>query len=126
VTKPEIITRWEARRDELRRLKAQVSGAIICDEMLRDLESLFSADENDLLTIKDAAQLSGYSREHLGRLVQEGKIPNAGRPNAPRVRRCDLPIKPGHLPEMQEPRHLTSSSKSQIVRSVVVQGKGTR
>jgi hypothetical protein len=39
--------------------------------------------------------VSGYSADHLGELVREGKIPNAGRKNAPLIRRLDLPMKAG-------------------------------
>ena len=34
---------------------------------------------------------SCYSAAHLGRLVREGKVPNAGRPGTPRIARGDLP-----------------------------------
>lgn len=50
---------------------------------------------NQQLTLAQAARESGYSPEHLGRFVRLGKIPNAGRPNAPRIRRGDVPHKPG-------------------------------
>jgi hypothetical protein len=66
------------------------------------------------LTLAQAAQESGYSREHLGRLIREGTLPNAGRPNAPRVRRRDLPRKT--VSETTVPPHL---SREQIVRSVI-------
>ncbi len=46
-----------------------------------------------VLTLTEAAATSGYSADHLGHLVREGKIPNAGRPGAPRIALRDLPRK---------------------------------
>lgn len=43
------------------------------------------------LTLAEAAEASGYSQSHLGRMVAEGKIENAGERGSPRVRRGDLP-----------------------------------
>ena len=47
------------------------------------------------LTLTEASNESGYSKRRLRELVAEGAIPNAGRKNAPRIRRGDLPRKPG-------------------------------
>lgn len=71
---------------------------------------------NQQLTLAQAARESGYSVAHLGRYVAMGKIPNAGRPNAPRIRRGDVPHKPGAL----RPKPLTLMvDRTQIARSVV-------
>jgi hypothetical protein len=76
------------------------------------------------LTLTEAAHRSGYSREHLGRLVATGTIPNAGRPNAPRIRVADLPRKAGHLPPQQEDSQIAGASRRQIVRSIVRPSNG--
>lgn len=75
-----------------------------------ELEKALAAEEQQPLTLRQAANLSGYSVDHLGRLVREGKIPNAGRPNAPRVRRADVPNKPGR----PQP-----GTKEDIVRAII-------
>src|SRR5215216_3412270 len=54
---------------------------------------------DEVLTLPEAAMHSGYTPAHLGRLVREGKLPNLGRTNAPRVRRADVPIKRARLSE---------------------------
>lgn len=54
------------------------------DRALRDAESL-------PLTLAEAARESGYSADHLRRLIADGVVPNAGRKGAPRVRRGDVP-----------------------------------
>ncbi len=120
-----IIRKWMERREIFRRSHAWVEGARICDEMLADLGAVASDDQAQLLSLTQAAAMSGYSREHLGRLVRDAKIPNAGTPNAPRIRRCDLPTKPGYLPTRDPALHLLVSSKGQIVRSVANPERGT-
>jgi len=45
------------------------------------------------LTIAQAAQESGYSRDHLSRLLADGRLENVGNDGAPRIRRSDLPRK---------------------------------
>ncbi len=57
------------------------------DEQARDLEGL---------TLTEAAEESGYTRDHLSRLISDGVIPNAGKKRAPRISLRDLPRKPGH------------------------------
>jgi len=49
----------------------------------------------ECLTLNEAAGESGFSVSHLGRLVSEGRVPNAGERYSPRIRREDLPRKPG-------------------------------
>lgn len=85
--------RWLARRDELRRLHALVDGATLCEELLGELDQLADTAAAELLSLGQAAAESGYSADHLGRLIREGKLVNAGRANAPRIRRRDLPRK---------------------------------
>jgi hypothetical protein len=35
--------------------------------------------------LAEASAQSGYSQDHLARLIREGRLPNAGRPHAPRI-----------------------------------------
>jgi hypothetical protein len=97
VTLDELRRQWVQRRDEWRRLGVQLDGAKLAEEVIAELEQLDAAGEQ-LLTLVEAAEESGYSAEHLGRLVRDGGIPNSGRPKAPKIRRRDLPRKPGTLP----------------------------
>lgn len=62
------------------------------------LDAALAAEQDDLLTLRGAAHMSGYSADHLGRLLRQGLIPNAGRPHAPRIRRADLPRRAPTLP----------------------------
>ena len=97
MTLAELRARWVQRRDEWRRLGVHVDGAKLCEDVLADLEALDAAGE-EALTLTAAANECGFSADHLGRLVRAGQLPNAGRANAPRIRRRDLPKKPGTLP----------------------------
>jgi hypothetical protein len=54
----------------------------------QELEAALHDSEEELLDLQEAAPESGYSPDHLGRLVRDGKIPNAGRRNAPKIRRA--------------------------------------
>ena len=121
----ELVAKWSTRRDEYRRLGVLVDGAILCEEALADLQEVMETRSTETLTLQQAARESGYSTDHLGRLVREGDIDNVGRPNAPRIRRADLPTKSGHLPQGKEPGHLTTTSKRQVALSVVGRDKET-
>lgn len=95
----EIRDRWLARREEWRRLRVQVDGASLVDEVLADFEILATEHGDALLSLTEAARESGYSVGHLSREIRAKHIPNAGRDGAPKIRRRDLPRKPGVLQE---------------------------
>lgn len=50
--------------------------------------------DDEPLTLAEASLRSGYSRDHLARIIREGRVPNAGRRGSPRIRAADLPIRP--------------------------------
>lgn len=78
------------------------------------------------LTLAEAARESGYSTDQLSRLIREGKLVNVGRKGAPRVRRGDLPKKPGGLTWLTPvslQRHL-SRPLGQVARPAVAHGGG--
>ena len=115
----ELLARWRARRADFARYGSLVDGSKLCDDFLSDLAATLTAQDQETVTLSEAARRSGYTREHLGRLMAQGKIPNAGRSNAPRIRECDLPQKAGHLPPERVSEQVTPTSKGQIVRSIV-------
>lgn len=91
----ELALTWRRRAQEMRRFGALPNAAsfeVAADELEAALR-----DENDQpLTLGQAAAESGYSEDHLGRELRLGRIPNAGKRHAPRIRRADLPRKPRH------------------------------
>src|SRR5437660_2481237 len=87
--------RQEADRDEQRGLRdAAAMGRHFADE----LDAYEKNYENEILTLDQAATESGYSKDHLSWLQSQGRLPNAGKHGAPRVRRRDLPKKPRSAP----------------------------
>jgi hypothetical protein len=117
-TLDDLIDDWTRRRDEAAAIGALAPTAQLCDLVLRDLQMMRTAAQDELLTLTEAARRSGYSREHLSRLVGLGTIPNAGRRNAPRIRAADLPRKPGHLPDQRVDNDIVGASKAAVVRSI--------
>lgn len=89
----EVRERWLTRREELARLDAHVDGVRIIDQFVADLEAIEQDEADEILSLTRAADLSGYSSEHLARCIRQGRIPNAGRRNKPMIRRGDLPRK---------------------------------
>jgi hypothetical protein len=87
-----LVEHWRAEADVFRRY-GQESLAGVCELHAREVEAALATAQCEPLTLTEAAAESGFSADHLGRLVREGKLPNAGRSGAPRVRRADLPTK---------------------------------
>lgn len=115
----EFLAKWRAEAEVMRRRAASVNGAALLDEVLADFEAVSQREADESLNLQQASQESGYSADHLGRLVREGKIPNAGRPNAPRIRRADLPRKATGLRRAPLPLSLLGATPRQIARAVV-------
>lgn len=115
VSTEELPGMWRQRAELFRRHGAEPQ-ARTCEELASELESVLHGAGLELLTLARAASVSGYSADYLGRMIREGRLASYGRKNAPRVRRCDLPLKPGHTPVT---RHDSCSRDVlQIVRSV--------
>lgn len=113
----ELRERWAGRRALFAELDASVNGAKLIDELLADLDTVLTTHEDEVLRVPDAAKESGYSEEHLRRLIRTGKVANAGRAGAPAIRRADLPAKRS-LPEF--PTTAILRSKVQIARTVTL------
>ncbi len=71
------------------------------------------------LTLPLAAQESGYSVDHLRRLIDEGTIPNAGVDGTKSILRLHLPRKPGHGVARAQP----SAPSSRLQAARVVAGR---
>ncbi len=94
MTRDEVLDRWRARQAEWTALGVSLSGEKIATEVLKDMESLLDAEGSEPLRLTEAARRTGYRADYIGRLIRDGKVPNAGRPKAPLVRLRDLPKKP--------------------------------
>ncbi len=93
---------WRERATKLRSWGADEATARIWETAGAELEQALQTAGGETLTLTEAARLSGLTPGYLGDLIRAGKLPNAGRKHAPRLRRSDLPVKrqtPAHLPQ---------------------------
>ena len=117
-----LVMTWRRRAAELHRYAPHVAAAF--SEAANELRAALDASERDSLNLVEAARESGYSAEHLGRLVRGGEIPNSGRPYAPRIQRKDLPRKATALRPTGLPFSLVGATPGQIARAVVSSDEG--
>ena len=108
---------WRSEAATLRRRGASAQAELL-ESCATDLDRGIEELQLEPLNLTEASDLSGYSTDHLGRLVREGKIPNAGRPGAPRIARGDLPITAGVV---RRPPSL-QISRTEVVRSAISAG----
>src|SRR5438128_10546827 len=94
MTREEFRARWNARLNECVRLGIHVEGERFCREVLADFEAVISAEDDRLLNLADAADASGYCRDHLRRLHRQGVLPGERRGRRIFFRSADLPRKP--------------------------------
>jgi hypothetical protein len=82
-------------RDRAADLEPYAPAAAVAfrDAAARVEQAMWDA-EREPLTLREAARLSGYSADHLSRLIGQGKLRNVGRKHAPLVLRGDLPTRP--------------------------------
>ena len=114
---------WRRQAKALRRYGGE-TPAVALDSCAAELEATLIEKDEITFSLTEAARESGYSADHLGRLVRDGKIPNAGRPGAPRIARGHLPRKaqaPAE-PRLAEKPHPREVSNVQIVQSIIDKG----
>jgi hypothetical protein len=109
---------WRASADVLRTY-GSVTAALILERCADDVEAALAQQAVAPLTLREAAAESGYSTDHLSRLVRAGVVTNVGRPHAPLIRRGELPRKVKAL----RPPRADAMDRMQIVRSVVTSKK---
>jgi hypothetical protein len=91
-TAAELPDDWRTLAAQQRRLGADAQARIL-EFCADELAAALRRGGDELLSLARAAKDSGYSVDHLSRLVREGTIPNSGRPSKPLIRRADLPVK---------------------------------
>ena len=93
MTREEFRSHWNARLDECARLGSLLSGERVCRQVLADFDSVLEAEDQRLLPLADAAEMSGYSRDHLRRFHREGALRGERRGRRLFFRAIDLPKK---------------------------------
>lgn len=87
------LTEIRAKAAELRDSFGDGARARALEWAAEQVERAADQRADERLTLAEAALRSGYSEDHLARLVREGRLPNAGRRGAPRIRAGDLPVR---------------------------------
>jgi hypothetical protein len=116
----ELVEKWRAEVTNLRNLYFDERVSRIVARLADELNQALESDEAELLTLEQAAGESGYSAEHLGRMVRTGRVANGGRAHAPRIRRADLPLKTSRL-RTDEASLNIGVDRTEIARSIVTQ-----
>lgn len=111
-----LVSAWLAEAESLRNWGGGGLAEVL-ERASSQLEQLIDELGHQQLTLKEASELSGYSTDHLSRLVRDGRIPNAGKHGAPRIKCVDLPRKPVGKSTSQS--HVDSK---QIVQSIINRG----
>lgn len=92
-----LVQRWRKDAVLLRQYRNNQQAESL-EDRAAELEALLHEEENALLSLAEAAGVTGYSTDHLGRLVRQGRLPNAGTKHRPRIRHGDLPRRPRRQP----------------------------
>lgn len=94
MTRETLIATWRTEADVLRR-RGQVGAADLLEGCADELARVMGSEDAESITLAEAQAVSGYSVAHLRRLIAQGDLQNVAKKGAPRVRRGDLPRKPG-------------------------------
>ena len=113
----DLVSEWRAAA-KLFREHEQAASAVAYEKCADALEEVLAHENETPLTLPEAAAESGYSADHLSRRVREGKIANAGKTNAPRIAKKDLPRKRSVAPQPAR----AQIDRTQIVRSAINEG----
>ena len=114
-----LVDYWRGQAETLRAYGAN-GAATAVEQCATDLEEALDRLSSETLTLGEAADATGYSADHIGRMVREGTIPNVGRKGAPRVRRSDLPNKrKRRVAPVAERSQRGQNSNRQVVRSII-------
>lgn len=85
---------WEEEAQSFRQ-RGLEREARMAESFAKEFRARLREWETESLTVADASDESEYSERRLRELLSKGKVPNAGKAGAPRIRRRDLPAKPG-------------------------------
>ncbi len=97
MTLPELGASCRADAERLRRRGCD-GPARLLESCADDLDRVLSTGQDETLTLARAAQESGYTAAHLRYLIGRGTLRDRAETGPARVRRGDLPRKPGLQP----------------------------
>lgn len=85
-----LLSSWSTEAHHLKK-RGQSNLASFLESLIEEVENAWSDYASEALTLQEAAAESGYSTDHLGRLLRASELPNGGTKGHPRIRRSDLP-----------------------------------
>ena len=88
----DLLARWRGEAEAVERCGHEPTAKLI-RRLAVEVEEALRDDQEDTLTLAEAALESGYSVDHLRKMLAAETIPNAGERGRPRIRRGDLPVK---------------------------------
>ena len=88
-----LVQRWRDHTTLLRQYRNHQQAEWL-DDRAAELEAALRAQDDDLVTLKEAARLSGYGTDHLRRLHREGKLTATRAGRRLLFRTGNLPKKP--------------------------------
>ena len=99
----QCVAELRAQATEFRDVFGDEGRARALEWAARMVEQALRSESDELLTLPEASEISGYHPDSLARMVRDGQIPDLRPPKSKgmiRIRRGDLPIKPGkeHTP----------------------------
>ena len=99
----ETLADIRAKAQELREAFGDEGRARTLEWAAGKVEEALRAETDELLTLREASETSGYHPDSLARMVRDGQIPDLRPPGSKgmiHIRRGDLPIKPSqpHTP----------------------------
>jgi len=97
VTLGEVRDQWRADAEILRRRGCEEAARLL-ESCAGDLDACLAVGDGETLSLAEAARESGYSAGHLRWLIGQGRLRDVAQSGPARVRRGDLPRKPGHVP----------------------------
>ena len=107
---------WRQRATELEKYAPAAAQAF--REAADQLDDALAAPI-DSVSINEAASLGGFSVDRIRKLVASGRIENVGRKGKPRIRRADVPVKPGHAAKLRKASANAKLKASGVVASVI-------
>jgi hypothetical protein len=96
MTLDDLLGAWRRSATEMREW-GDDRGAAVLDRAVVQLDEAIRSVQSEAMRLAEASRESGYTADHLARLIRTGKLPNAGRRHAPRVRRADLPCRANRI-----------------------------
>ncbi len=97
MTLAQLVAHWRQDAETLKR-RGCVEAGVLLDGCAGELDRILCSCDDETLTVAEAARESGYTAAHLRHLILEGKLRDRAETGPARIRRGDLPRKPGYVP----------------------------